>query len=126
MSVASRSAQYSRRHAMDRRFFFFGSMACTASAFSGPQGKWTAGRVFLTLPATTHSTSARDGTIEVTEVFVYTCVHCFRFESYIQEWLGHQPAYVQFERVPAIWADWQDPYARLYYTLQILKRSDLN
>lgn len=110
---------------MDRRSFLLGSLAWTASVFGEPPEQWTAGKDYVSLPSTARSISARSGTIEVTEVFAYNCIHCYRFESYLQEWLSHQSDHVKFRRVPAIWHD-RRPYARLYYTLQILKRGELD
>jgi thiol:disulfide interchange protein DsbA len=111
---------------MDRRSFLLGSFAWTTSVLAVPANQWTAGKDYVALPSRTLSTSARSGAIEVTEVFAYTCSHCYRFESYIQKWLSHQPIYIEFGRIPGIWEDWQRPFARLYYTLQLLKRSDLD
>jgi thiol:disulfide interchange protein DsbA len=43
---------------------------------------------------------ADPGKIEVTEVFSYSCPHCFSFEQPLAKWLAKKPADVTFSRLP--------------------------
>ena len=65
--------------------------------------------------------------IEVNEVFAYTCVHCWNFESKINPWKQTLAADVDFRRTPVVWAD-GDPteqLARVYYMADVaLKETD--
>lgn len=38
--------------------------------------------------------------INVTEVFSYSCPHCFHFESYLDKWIPKLSADVEFSRIP--------------------------
>jgi protein dithiol oxidoreductase (disulfide-forming) len=111
---------------MDRRLFVVGALAWAIPSFPAAlRGNWKAGTHYVMLPAKL-STSLPVTGIEVVEVFSYTCIHCYRFEPYMREWLREKPGYVNFTRMPGVWTDWQRPYACLYYALQILGRNDLD
>jgi thiol:disulfide interchange protein DsbA len=58
----------------------------------------------------TQPTSSGPEQVEVAEFFMYSCVHCYNFEPYVQEWLTRKPDYVNFIRVPTVW----NPLARLH------------
>lgn len=56
----------------------------------------------------------RPGRVEVVEMFLYACPHCYELEPKLRRWLQDKP-YVDFRRIPAIvgptWAD----QARAFY-----------
>lgn len=58
--------------------------------------------------------------IEVREIFMYSCPHCFRFEPALAKWLKTKPANVQFVRTPAIFRPTSEPQARAFYALEAL------
>lgn len=58
------------------------------------------------------------GTVEVAEIFGYTCPHCAHFEPMLKAWRARQPAYVKFVAVPAPFGGWWQPYAKAYYAAQ--------
>lgn len=58
--------------------------------------------------------------VEVLELFWYGCPHCFAFEPALQEWLKKKPDYVQFARVPAVFAHNWEVHARAYFAAQQL------
>ena len=58
--------------------------------------------------------------VEVVDVFWYGCPHCHRFLPLIQKWEAGKPEYVEFKRLPAIFADSWAVHARAYYTAQVL------
>lgn len=66
--------------------------------------------------------------IEVNEVFAYTCVHCYRFETVIGPWKQTLADDVDFRRTPVIWAD-GDPteqLARAYYMADVALKETEN
>lgn len=58
------------------------------------------------------------GKIEVIEFFWYGCIHCYRFEPWIEAWHAKIPADVAFVRVPAVFNDRWALDAALYYALE--------
>lgn len=64
------------------------------------------------------------GTIEVVEVFGYTCVHCARFEPRVSAWKAKLPPDVRFTAVPAPFGGHWIPYARAYYAARSLGVAD--
>lgn len=60
------------------------------------------------------------GTIEVVEVFGYTCPACARFEPLVATWKARQPADVKFVPVAAPFGGYWTPYAKAFYTAQSL------
>lgn len=58
--------------------------------------------------------------VEVIEFFWYGCPHCFRFDSYLDEWLKRKPAYVVFKRQPVIFGRNWAPQARAYFAAEVL------
>ncbi len=70
-------------------------------------------------------TSVVPGKVEVVEMFWYGCPHCYHLEPYVQQWLAHKPANVEFVRVPAIFGNKQwRLHAQAYYTAEILGVGD--
>lgn len=60
------------------------------------------------------------GTIEVAEVFGYTCPACARFEPMIATWKAKLPADVRVRYVPAPFGGPWIPYARAYFAGEAL------
>jgi protein dithiol oxidoreductase (disulfide-forming) len=58
--------------------------------------------------------------VEVVEMFWYGCPHCYEFEPVIAEWLKDKPDYVEFVRVPAVFARNWEVHARAYYAAEQL------
>lgn len=56
------------------------------------------------------------GKIEITEVFAYSCGHCYKFESYIQPWKSTLPDYIEVVHSPVVWRNLMEPHARIVYT----------
>jgi protein dithiol oxidoreductase (disulfide-forming) len=87
--------------------------------------RWIAGQnyVLLVPPVKTH---VAPGFIEVIEIFSYSCHICYEFEPHLQQWLKAKPPYIEFKRMPVGWTSDTLPYARLYDTLELLGRTDLD
>jgi len=62
--------------------------------------------------------------IEVTEIFWYGCIHCFRLEPELEEWLPEQADDVNFVHLPAIWAEQMELHAAMLYANQALGLTD--
>lgn len=60
------------------------------------------------------------GTIEVAEVFGYTCPHCAHFEPKLAAWKAKLPADVRVRHVPAPFGGPWLPYARAYFAGEAL------
>jgi thiol:disulfide interchange protein DsbA len=63
------------------------------------------------------------GRVEVVEMFLYACPHCYELEPKLRQWLNDKP-YIEFHRMPAImgpsWAD----QARAFYMIEALGNPD--
>jgi len=66
----------------------------------------------LAMPAT--------GKVEVVEFFGYWCPHCNSFEPTLDAWARKLPADVAFHRVPVAFSAPQEPYAKIYFTLEAM------
>ncbi|MCB2262414.1 MAG: thiol:disulfide interchange protein DsbA/DsbL [Candidatus Thiosymbion ectosymbiont of Robbea hypermnestra] len=62
--------------------------------------------------------------IEVLEVFMYSCPHCFYLEPTLEEWLKTKPEQVGFKRMPAIFGVEVIPHAKAYYAAEALGEID--
>ena len=96
--------------------------AAQGQAQAATPAKFEAGKHYEVLPAP-QPTSVPAGKVEVAEVFMYGCPHCFAFEPYIQKWLATKPDYVSFVRVPAPWNPMAVLHARAFYTAEMLGKS---
>lgn len=67
--------------------------------------------------------SDHKGRVEVVEMFLYACPHCYELEPKLRKWLADKP-YIDFHQVPAIvgptWAD----QARAFYIARQLGKSE--
>jgi protein dithiol oxidoreductase (disulfide-forming) len=88
-----------------------------------PAGKWVAGTNYTVLSPAQPS-DAPPGKVEVVEMFWYGCPHCYAFDPYLENWKKHKAAYIDFQRVPVMWADIHRAHARLFYTLKALGKLD--
>ena len=107
---------------MDRRRFTF-RLTVAAAAASLPlatraQSAPVEGRDYarlatpLPMPAT--------GKVEVVEFFGYWCPHCNSFEPTLEAWVRKLPADVAFHRVPVAFSAPQEPYAKIFFTLEAM------
>ncbi|MBV1907271.1 MAG: thiol:disulfide interchange protein DsbA/DsbL [Pseudomonadales bacterium] len=62
--------------------------------------------------------------VEVIEIFSYGCVHCYNFDSELQQWLSVQNDDVSFRRIPAVLNKSWETLAQSFYTAQILGISE--
>ena len=107
---------------MDRRRFAL-RLTAAAAAASLPLATWAQGAPVegrdyarlatpLPMPAT--------GKVEVVEFFGYWCPHCNSFEPTLDAWVRKLPADVSFHRVPVAFSAPQEPYAKIFFTLEAM------
>jgi len=61
-----------------------------------------------------------DDVVEVVEVFSYMCPHCGNFQPFVGAWHEELPDNVEFSRAPVIFNPSWEPFARAYYTAEVL------
>ena len=54
--------------------------------------------------------------IEVAEIFMYSCPHCYDLEAFINPWVENKDPNIRFVRIPAIFNQLAQLHAQLYYT----------
>ena len=86
---------------------------------------WKAGTNYQLLAAP-QPTNAPPGRIEVAEVFWYGCGHCYELDPVLESWKADKPAYVDFVRIPVIWGPAHRQHAKVFYTIQALRRPELH
>jgi thiol:disulfide interchange protein DsbA len=62
--------------------------------------------------------------IELTEVFWYGCIHCFRLEPMLKEFAATLPVDVNLVKVPAMWHETMELHAKIYFASQALGITD--
>jgi thiol:disulfide interchange protein DsbA len=88
-------------------------------------GTWQAGTHY-TLLERPQTPGVGKGKVEVNEVFWYGCSHCYALDPALESWKASKPAYIEFVRIPVVWGPVHRQHAKLYYTIQALKRPDLH
>ena len=73
----------------------------------------------------TQPTVGGAGKIEVAEVFMYGCPHCYSLEPSINAWVENVDPGVRFVRIPAIFNPLAKLHAQLYYTEEVLGRNGI-
>ncbi|MEO1575274.1 MAG: thiol:disulfide interchange protein DsbA/DsbL, partial [Pseudomonadota bacterium] len=63
-------------------------------------------------------TSSPAGKVELTEVFMYQCPHCFSFEPFIESVTKNQPEEMNFVRLPAIFNPVAKLHAQAFYAAE--------
>lgn len=71
--------------------------------------------------------------LEVVEFFWYGCIHCYNFETELNNWIKNKPADVKFTKIPAIFRSRANPsamdpstrfHAQVYYALELMGEVD--
>ena len=72
-------------------------------------------------------TNVSPGKVEVVEVFWYACGHCYLLEPKLEAWdRAGRPSNAELVRVPATWNNMLKTHARVFYTMELLGRQNLN
>ncbi|MDH5502278.1 MAG: DsbA family protein [Gammaproteobacteria bacterium] len=61
--------------------------------------------------------------IEVAEIFMYSCPHCYDLETHINKWAETISPNVRFVRIPAVFNQAAQLHAQLYYTEVFLAKT---
>ena len=104
-----------------RRFNLSWAAACGAVCMprlAWAQGAPAEGKDYVRLAQPVPMPSS--GKIEVVEFFGYWCPHCNTFEPSLEAWSRKLPADVAFRRVPVAFSAPQEPYAKIYFTLEAM------
>jgi protein dithiol oxidoreductase (disulfide-forming) len=72
----------------------------------------------------TQGTSTSPDQVEVDEFFVYSCIHCYNLEPYVQAWLPDKPDYINFVRIPTTWDPIRRLHAQAFYAAQVLGKGE--
>ncbi|HEX5649710.1 MAG TPA: thiol:disulfide interchange protein DsbA/DsbL [Steroidobacteraceae bacterium] len=72
-------------------------------------------------------TNVAPGKVEVVEVFWYACGHCYLLEPKLEAWNRNgRPANAELVRLPATWNNVLKTHARVFYTMELLGKPNLN
>ncbi len=69
-------------------------------------------------------TSSGPDQVEVAEFFMYSCIHCYNFEPYVEEWLQSKADYVNFVRIPTVWNAAVRMHAQAFYAAAALGKGE--
>jgi protein dithiol oxidoreductase (disulfide-forming) len=96
--------------------------AGTASAAFAPQQG-----VHYKLLTPAQPTNVAPGKVEVVEVFWYACGHCYLLEPKLEAWnRSGKPANAELVRLPATWNNMLKTHARVFYTMELLGKQNLD
>ena len=94
-------------------------------ASAAPRGDYLAGKHYQTFRTPT-PTDVAPGKVEVIEFFWYGCGHCYALDPTLENWKATKAPYIEFRRVHVMWGPLHQQHAKIYYTLQALRRPDLH
>lgn len=93
-------------------------MVC--GGLSAQNTQYEEGKHFVRLPMVfeqTREATSEDAkeSIQVVEFFSYRCLHCYRLESFIDDWLKSKDSDVSFRREHVSWTSSETTLARAFY-----------
>jgi thiol:disulfide interchange protein DsbA len=100
------------------------ALALALPACAQPVEKFESGKHYFAIDPPQPTASGNK--IEVLEVFMYTCSHCYDLEPYLVKWRTTAPKDVSYSAFPAAWNAAIEAFARAYYaaeTLGILEKT---
>lgn len=86
---------------------------------------WQAGTHYV-LVQPSAAMAAAGGKVTVIEFFWYGSPQCYTLDPHLALWSRRKPENIELRRVPTTWGQYDRPHARLFYTLEMLGRSDLH
>lgn len=96
----------------------FTTFMLAAGVFAAQTDDYVAGQHYQSVVPP--QATATPGKIEVVEMFWYGCPHCYEFEPVVREWLKGKADYIDFVRIPAVFASNWEVHARAYYAAEQL------
>ncbi|MGE4071252.1 MAG: thiol:disulfide interchange protein DsbA/DsbL [Lysobacterales bacterium] len=100
------------------------AMLLALPACAQPLEKFQEGKHYFAIDPPQPTSSGNK--IEVLEVFMYTCPHCYDLEPYLEKWKATKADDVAYSAFPAAWNEPVEAFARAFYaaeTLGILEAS---
>ena len=97
----------------------FAAAACSAQTPPAASMDLQEGRDYQRINPTVPPSSPA-GTIEVIEVFGYSCIHCANLQPLVDQWKAQLPADVHFSYMPAIFGGAWEIYGRAYYAAETM------
>ena len=108
-----------------RQAFLAGAMLLAAGTSSAAVQLQQGVNYKLLQPA--QPTNVAPGKVEVVEVFWYACGHCYLLEPRLEAWNRNgRPASAELVRLPATWNNVLKTHARVFYTMELLGKPELN
>lgn len=108
-----------------RQAFLAGAMLLAAGSASAAVQLQQGVNYKLLQPA--QPTNVAPGKVEVVEVFWYACGHCYLLEPRLEAWNRNgRPANAELVRLPATWNNVLKTHARVFYTMELLGKHELN
>ncbi len=93
-------------------------LASSEATVAGATPSFIEGKHYEKLPVAVKTVTGSK--IEVTEIFSYSCGHCFRFEGPAKAWKANMPEGVEFVQTHAAFNPNWAHYARIFYTAKSL------
>ncbi|MCZ6559550.1 MAG: thiol:disulfide interchange protein DsbA/DsbL [Gammaproteobacteria bacterium] len=90
------------------------AQADVAKPAAARESRFIDGKNYTTLIPTQPTSSSPDK-IEVAEIFMFSCPHCYNFEPHILQWLESKPSFIEFVRIPANFNALAREQSRAYY-----------
>lgn len=78
------------------------------------------GEHYQKLPSATAPAGTTADSVEVNEFFMYSCIHCYNLEPFVQAWKEDMPDFVNLVQVPTTWDEYRVLHARAYYAAKSL------
>jgi protein dithiol oxidoreductase (disulfide-forming) len=94
------------------------AMIMTVPACAQPVEKYQSGKHYFVIDPAQPTSSGNK--IEVLEVFMYTCPHCYDLEPYLTEWQAKKADDVAYSPFPAAWNEPVEAFARAFYAAETL------
>ncbi len=98
--------------------FFALALLMALPACAQPVEKFQAGKHYFLIDPPQPTSSGNK--IEVLEVFMYTCPHCYDLEPYLTSWKAKKGADVFYSGFPAAWNEPVEAFARAFYAAETL------
>ena len=84
---------------------------------------YTEGRHYVRISPVQPTTSGPD-VVEVAEFFMYSCIHCYNFEPFVEDWVAGKADYVNFVRIPTVWNPTVRLHAQAFYAAEALGKGE--
>lgn len=104
------------------RYIILSCLLFTSSlpAVAAPPAPYVQGKDYKLIPPSHDLPSILAGKVTVTEFFSYGCPWCYKLEPMLRRWKLQQPSYVIFNRVPVVFENGWEYYAKAFYVASAL------